>query len=115
MKALITATLCAGLAALTVTAANAAPPGHGGHLGTSLAERSLVTAVRDDDGKHKFGKDHDRKRKFGDSDRHDRRHYDRRHYDRRYDKYRGWHRYDKRPYGWRQRGCVVVGPIWFCP
>ncbi len=107
MKALITATLCAGFAALTATAANAAPAGHGGHLGISLADRSPVTAVRDDDGKRKFGKDYDGKRKFSDHDRH--------HYDRRHDKYRGWHRYNKRPYGWRERGCVVVGPIWFCP
>jgi hypothetical protein len=28
---------------------------------------------------------------------------------------RGWHRYHSRPYNWRTRGCVVVGPVWFCP
>ena len=27
----------------------------------------------------------------------------------------GWHRYGARPYDWRERGCIVVGPIWFCP
>ena len=27
----------------------------------------------------------------------------------------GWHRYHSRPYNWRARGCIVVGPIWFCP
>ena len=27
----------------------------------------------------------------------------------------GWRRYSARPYGWRTRGCVVVGPVWFCP
>ena len=27
----------------------------------------------------------------------------------------GWHRYDRRPGDWRMRGCVLVGPIWFCP
>lgn len=27
----------------------------------------------------------------------------------------GWHRYHSRPYDWRTRGCIVVGPIWFCP
>ncbi|MDQ0395473.1 hypothetical protein [Labrys monachus] len=27
----------------------------------------------------------------------------------------GWHRYRTRPYDWRTRGCIVVGPIWFCP
>jgi hypothetical protein len=54
----------------------------------------------------------------------DRRHYDRRHYKRRHyrrngyrghDRYRGWHRYHHRPHGWRSRGCVLVGPLWFCP
>lgn len=27
----------------------------------------------------------------------------------------GWHRYHSRPHDWRTRGCIVVGPIWFCP
>ena len=34
--------------------------------------------------------------------------------DRRYSEYRGWNRYNSRPDGWRNRGCVSVGPIWFC-
>lgn len=33
----------------------------------------------------------------------------------RYDAYRGWNRYSHRPHSWRSRGCVSVGPIWFCP
>lgn len=28
---------------------------------------------------------------------------------------RGWRRYDRRPSDWRTRGCIIVGPIWFCP
>lgn len=28
---------------------------------------------------------------------------------------RGWHRYHARPRDWRDRGCVIVGPVWFCP
>jgi hypothetical protein len=28
---------------------------------------------------------------------------------------RGWHRYDRRPGDWSRRGCVIVGPVWFCP
>jgi len=28
---------------------------------------------------------------------------------------RGWHRFHARPRDWRTRGCVVVGPVWFCP
>jgi hypothetical protein len=27
---------------------------------------------------------------------------------------RGWHRYHSRPYGWRERGCIVIGPLWYC-
>ncbi len=28
---------------------------------------------------------------------------------------RGWRRYSSRPSFWQTRGCVVVGPVWFCP
>ncbi len=34
--------------------------------------------------------------------------------DRRYYRYRNWNRYGYRPYNWRSRGCVAVGPVWFC-
>lgn len=27
----------------------------------------------------------------------------------------GWRRYGARPGDWRTRGCILVGPIWFCP
>ncbi len=27
----------------------------------------------------------------------------------------GWHRYGRRPHNWQTRGCILVGPIWFCP
>lgn len=26
-----------------------------------------------------------------------------------------WRRYHSRPYDWRRRGCIIVGPVWFCP
>jgi hypothetical protein len=26
-----------------------------------------------------------------------------------------WHRYHSRPRDWRRRGCIIVGPLWFCP
>ncbi|MBN9075239.1 MAG: hypothetical protein J0H84_03380 [Rhizobiales bacterium] len=48
----------------------------------------------------------------------DRDHHDRRHYrpGSRYDRApHGWHRYRHRPHDWRTRGCIVVGPLWFCP
>jgi Ni/Co efflux regulator RcnB len=28
---------------------------------------------------------------------------------------RGWRRYSRRPSNWRRRGCIVIGPLWFCP
>jgi len=28
---------------------------------------------------------------------------------------RGWHRYHARPRDWNRRGCILVGPVWFCP
>jgi hypothetical protein len=33
----------------------------------------------------------------------------------RHNRYRGWHRYRHRPWNWRSRGCVIVGPVWVCP
>lgn len=27
----------------------------------------------------------------------------------------GWHRYHARPRDWNRRGCIMVGPVWFCP
>lgn len=30
------------------------------------------------------------------------------------DRYRGWKRYSYRPYDWEGRGCISVGPIWYC-
>jgi hypothetical protein len=27
----------------------------------------------------------------------------------------GWHRYHARPGNWQRRGCIIVGPAWFCP
>ena len=26
-----------------------------------------------------------------------------------------WHRHSHRPRDWRRRGCIIVGPLWFCP
>jgi len=27
----------------------------------------------------------------------------------------GWHSYSYRPYAWANRGCVIIGPLWYCP
>lgn len=35
---------------------------------------------------------------------------------RRYDRApRGWRRHRHRPDRWESRGCIVVGPLWYCP
>lgn len=53
----------------------------------------------------------------GDYRRHSYRHHRYRGHNRRWshNRYRGWHRYHHRPWNWRSRGCVIVGPVWFCP
>jgi hypothetical protein len=28
---------------------------------------------------------------------------------------KGWRHYNYRPYRWEHRGCVIVGPVWYCP
>ena len=54
----------------------------------------------------------------GIKDRYERRRHNKGYYnwrnDRRYYKYRKWNRYNARPYNWRSRGCVAIGPVWFC-
>jgi hypothetical protein len=27
----------------------------------------------------------------------------------------GWRSYSARPWGWRRRGCLAIGPLWYCP
>ena len=27
----------------------------------------------------------------------------------------GWRSYSYRPFGWQRRGCIIVGPVWYCP
>lgn len=58
--------------------------------------------------------------------KHDR-YYNDRYYRHRYDRDRyyrhnyyrrpppGWRRYDYQPYGWGRRGCIAIGPVWYCP
>ena len=64
-----------------------------------LSTRSSVVKVnddRDDHGRHHKGQgDH----AFRDDD----------HY-----RYRNWHRYSYRPDRWDERGCISVGPVWYC-
>lgn len=109
MKFLIPA-VAAGVLALSATFASA-NPAIGAAKGSEGLRTTHVPTLEQADYR-------DRKRMLRKRDRHwDRgwrrghRHWD----DRRYRKYRGWNRYYSRPYGWRDRGCIAIGPIWFCP
>jgi hypothetical protein len=55
----------------------------------------------------------DRDRRHWRGDRHRRHWRGHRHW--RHGPPRGWHRYHRRPWDWRTRGCVMFGPVWFCP
>lgn len=43
--------------------------------------------------------------------------YRKKYYHKRHDRQppRGWHRYHKRPGDWSRRGCMAIGPVWWCP
>jgi len=48
----------------------------------------------------------------GNKRKHWRHNYNRRHYGH---PPRGWNRYHRRPGGWKRRGCLAIGPVWYCP
>jgi hypothetical protein len=37
------------------------------------------------------------------------------HHGRRHGPPPGWRRYHTRPWDWQRRGCMAIGPVWFCP
>ncbi|WP_291163501.1 hypothetical protein [Hyphomicrobium sp.] len=43
--------------------------------------------------------------------------YRKKYYHKRHDRHppKGWHRYHKRPGDWSRRGCMAIGPVWWCP
>jgi Ni/Co efflux regulator RcnB len=98
-KTLAAAVMAIGLA----SAAQAAPPTQKS-FGIDASQSSGVTLVRD--------RDRDRRRHW--RHRHHRGHWHgRRHW--RHGPPRGWRRYSARPWNYRARGCVMFGPVWFCP
>lgn len=102
MKTILFA-LAAGLVAATASAATATPAGNAAQAGLSVrAQHAAGVEKTDYRDRRRMLHRRDRDRDFDwDDDR--------------YRPYRGWHRYHSRPWGWRNRGCVAVGPIWFCP
>lgn len=96
MRLTIAATV-ALLGASLATQAGAAPIAKS----DGIAASGIVTTV-DNRRDHRRHDDHRRNE--------DRRNWGRGDYER-----HGWHRHSHRPYNWRGRGCVTVGPVWFCP
>jgi hypothetical protein len=70
-------------------------------LATFIAVPTVMAQPWHDDHRHHHPSRHD------DRHFHPGRHYDAPPY--------GWHRYHSRPWDWETRGCIVVGPFWFCP
>ena len=96
-KALLPATI---LSAFVASAAVAAPAGSPTLSGVASSTTDNVSQARD----HRHGYHRHRYHRHG------------YHAGRRYSHApRGWHRHHYRPHDWRTRGCIIVGPIWFCP
>ena len=98
--------IAAGIVAATASAASATPAAKAAQAGEAVRSHSS-TVVEHVDYKDRRRMLHKRDRHMGHRHRHWNGDSDNR--------YRGWHRYHSRPLGWRNRGCVAVGPIWFCP
>jgi hypothetical protein len=93
------------LAAATALAFLAAPamaaPSHGQDHDIILAKKGEWSG--DHGMKHRDWRDREAYNDRYNNDRYDRG-----------DRYRGWSRYSSRPYDWRDRGCISVGPLWYC-
>jgi hypothetical protein len=97
LKTIAAAALVVGLCG-TASAAPVAPSS----LGAQSGDAALIqVAKRDRDRRHWRGNRH-------------RQHW-RGHRHWRQGPPRGWHRHHRRPWDWRTRGCVMFGPVWFCP
>ncbi len=92
--------LAAGLIAMSASAASALPVA--AKPGTHAVAIEHVAYTKKVIVKKNYGMKHNNRMRHRDNDR-------------RYDRYRGWNRYSHRPSRWQNRGCVAVGPIWFCP
>jgi hypothetical protein len=96
MKTLLSA---AALSLMVGSMAWASPPA----AGLQFTKNSDVVKVGRDDDKDRDGIRH----KWRDREAFD---------DRRDFRYKSWKRYSYRPYDdWESRGCVMVGPVFYCP
>ena len=101
MKALVAA---AALSLLVVSGASASPVALGKQL--SNASTSDLQQIGE---RKKYGKSYKHKnKKYGDW-----------HKGKKYGRYGGpppgWRSYSYRPWGWERRGCLLIGPVWYCP
>lgn len=94
---------------LACSTASAAPVSVPTTSGIAASQASGLIEVQHRRGRHRGGRHHGRRGHHYRGHRH-RGHRGYYHGGRRYG-----HRYYSRPYGWRSRGCVIVGPLWFCP
>lgn len=109
---MIKSVLAASVLTLGVVSAAFALPAHVATPGSATSS-DLVQVKKDwnkgGDWKHNNWK-HDNWKKSGNWNK-----YNKNKYSYRNDPPRGWHSYSYRPYGWANRGCVVIGPLWYCP
>lgn len=101
LKALATAAIVTILAAFSATAAPAVPATV--QLKTIMPVDSVQVQFRERRGAHRQERVRRHKR--------DRRYTPGRRYRSAPSHYR---RYGRRPANWRSRGCILVGPVWFC-
>lgn len=91
LKAIAVATLLAGA---SMTASTAAPVS--GPISNALINASQDDLLHTAQYRRHKGKRH-------------------RHWNRRHGPPPGWRRYDSRPWDYQTRGCLQIGPLWFCP
>lgn len=103
LKTTIAAAFVAAAFAVPAYAAPVLSPAH------SVGEVKLQLVQSRDDNRRYNRRDYRRDRNW------DRRHYRGRNQYYSGHRYRGWNRYNSRPWNWRSRGCASVGPVWFCP
>ena len=113
LKTLVVATLVVGMSG----AAQALPQQNTRMSGATAADSGLLQLAQNDrrdrvERRAERRKDRWDRRRDRAERRGDRREY--RHW-RRHHAPPGWRRYSTRPWNYRTRGCVMFGPVWFCP
>jgi Ni/Co efflux regulator RcnB len=100
LKALVPAAFVTILAATSLSAAPAVSPL--AQLNTIMPAGTVQVRDKENRGNHRNMKRHNRRgqhytpgRRYKSAPSH-------------------YRRYAHRPYNWRSRGCILVGPVWFC-